>query len=78
MAGRRVFVPLLLTGLAARLGYIRLTSGMGWIESDAALVAFATATILEIARTTCRGSTTSWLRWRLPPPSPPTSSPPPR
>jgi hypothetical protein len=48
-AGLRVFVPLLLTGLAARLGYIRLTSGMAWIESDAALVAFATATVLEIA-----------------------------
>jgi hypothetical protein len=37
-----------LTGVAARLGYLRLASGMGWIESDAALVAFATATILEI------------------------------
>jgi Domain of unknown function (DUF4126) len=44
----RVFVPLLLTGVAARLGYLRLTPGMAWIESDAALVAFATATILEI------------------------------
>jgi hypothetical protein len=43
-----VFVPLLLTGVAARLGYLRLTPGMGWIESDAALVAFTTATILEI------------------------------
>ena len=47
-AGLRVFVPLLLTGLAARLGYLRLTPSMGWLESDAALVAFATATILEI------------------------------
>jgi hypothetical protein len=43
-----VFVPLLLTGLAARLGYIRLTSGMAWLDSDPALVALATATVLEI------------------------------
>lgn len=43
-----MFVPLLLTGLAARLGYIRLTAGMAWVESDAALVAFALATVLEI------------------------------
>jgi hypothetical protein len=47
-AGLRVFVPLLLTGLAARLGYIRLTPGMAWLDSDPALVAFATATVLEI------------------------------
>ena len=43
-----MFVPLLLTGLAARLGYIRLTSGMAWLDSDPALVALATATVLEI------------------------------
>jgi hypothetical protein len=43
-----VFVPLLLTGLAARLGYIRHTSGMAWLDSDPALVALATATVLEI------------------------------
>jgi hypothetical protein len=48
-AGLRVFVPLLLTGLAARLGYLRLTPGMAWIGSDAALLAFATATVLEVA-----------------------------
>lgn len=43
-----MFVPLLLTGLAARLGYLRLTPSMDWIGSDPALVAFATATVLEI------------------------------
>ena len=37
-AGLRVFVPLLLTGLAARLGYLTLTPSMRWIGSDAALV----------------------------------------
>jgi len=47
-AGLRVFVPLLLTGLAARFGYLRLVAGMAWIESDSALVAFATATVVEI------------------------------
>jgi hypothetical protein len=47
-AGLRVFVPLLLTGLAERLGYLRLTPGMTWIGSDAALLAFATATVLEV------------------------------
>src|SRR4030095_9852904 len=47
-AGLRVFVPLLLTGLAARLGYLTLTPSMTWIGSDAALLAFATATVLEV------------------------------
>ncbi len=47
-AGFRVFVPLLLTGLASRLGYLQLTSEMAWLGSDAALVALATATVLEV------------------------------
>src|SRR5262245_46999156 len=47
-AGLRIFVPLLLTGVAARLGVLPLTPGMAWIGSDVALVAFTTATILEI------------------------------
>jgi len=47
-AGLRVFVPLLLTGVAARLGVLTLTPGMAWIGSDVALVAFATATVVEI------------------------------
>lgn len=48
-AGLRVFIPLLLTSLAARFGYLTLAPGMSWIASDAALVAFATAAIVEIA-----------------------------
>jgi len=48
-AGLRVFVPVLLTGVAARLGMITLTPGMAWIGSDVALVAFGTATLVEIA-----------------------------
>lgn len=47
-AGLRVFVPLFLTGVAARLGVLTLTPGMAWIQSDVALVAFATATLLEV------------------------------
>jgi hypothetical protein len=47
-AGLRVFVPLLLTGLAARAGYLTLTPGMSWIGSDAALLAFGTATLAEV------------------------------
>jgi hypothetical protein len=47
-AGLRVFIPLLLTGLAARAGYLTLTPSMAWIGSDAALLAFATATVLEV------------------------------
>jgi hypothetical protein len=47
--GFRVFVPLLLAGSAARLGYLGLTSDMAWLGSDAALVALATATVLEVS-----------------------------
>ena len=47
-AGLRVFIPLLITSLAARSGYLALTPGMSWIASDAALVAFATAAIVEV------------------------------
>jgi hypothetical protein len=47
--GFRVFVPLLLTGTAARLGHLDLTADMAWLGSDAALVALATATVLEVS-----------------------------
>jgi hypothetical protein len=48
-AGLRVFVPLLITSAAARLGFLTLTPGMSWLGSDAALVALATAAAVEIA-----------------------------
>ena len=48
-AGLRVSVPLVITSVAARLGYLTLTPGMSWIGSDAALIAFATAAVVEIA-----------------------------
>jgi hypothetical protein len=47
--GFRVFVPLLFAGSAARLGYLELTPDMAWLGSDTALVALATATVLEVS-----------------------------
>jgi hypothetical protein len=47
--GFRIFVPLLLVGVAGRLGYLQLTPEMAWLASDAALVALATATVLEVS-----------------------------
>ena len=47
--GFRVFVPLLVTGLAARFDYLVLGDGFAWLGSDAALLAFGAATLLEIA-----------------------------
>lgn len=48
-AGLRVFVPLLITSVAARSGYVTLTTGMTWLGSDAALAAFATALVVEVS-----------------------------
>jgi uncharacterized protein DUF4126 len=47
--GFRVFVPLLFTGSAARLGYLALTPDMAWLASDAALVALGAATVFEVS-----------------------------
>jgi hypothetical protein len=47
-AGFRVFVPLLALSLAARGGYVPLSTGFEWIASDAALAACGAATALEI------------------------------
>lgn len=46
--GFRVFVPFLILSIAARGGHLSLAPGFGWIASDAALIAFAVATTLEI------------------------------
>lgn len=45
--GFRVFVPLLVAGLAARLGYIPLTDSFAWLQSTPALIALGTAAVLE-------------------------------
>jgi hypothetical protein len=46
--GFRVFVPLLLVGLAARSGHLELAADMAWLGSDGALVALGTATLIEV------------------------------
>ena len=47
--GFRVFVPLLLLSAAAFSGHLELSSGFSWIGTLPALVAFASATVIEIA-----------------------------
>jgi Domain of unknown function (DUF4126) len=47
--GFRVFVPLLVTCLAARADILPLNETFGWLDSDAALVALGAATGLEAA-----------------------------
>jgi hypothetical protein len=46
--GFRVFVPLLGMSIASLTGHLTLSSGFEWIGSPPALIAFATATILEV------------------------------
>ncbi|HLX68984.1 MAG TPA: DUF4126 domain-containing protein [Verrucomicrobiae bacterium] len=46
--GFRVFVPLLITSIAAKTGHLTLVPAFQWIGSDIALWTFATATVLEI------------------------------
>ena len=46
--GFRVFVPLLVTSLAAQTGHLTLSGSFEWIGSKPALIAFAAATVLEI------------------------------
>lgn len=47
--GFRIFVPLLILNLAAGSGQVSLAGNFDWIASRPALVAFAVATVLEIA-----------------------------
>lgn len=45
--GFRVFLPLLIAGLAARAGYVSLIDSLSWLESTPALIALGTAAGLE-------------------------------
>lgn len=45
--GFRLFVPLLIAGLAARLGFIPLTDGFAWLGSTAGLITLGTAALAE-------------------------------
>jgi hypothetical protein len=47
-AGFRVFVPLLAASAAAHTGHLTLAPGFEWIGSMPALVAFGSATLLEV------------------------------
>ena len=47
--GFRVFVPLLVAGIAAKAGYLELAGGFSWMGSNLAIAIFAVATALEIA-----------------------------
>ncbi len=48
-AGFRVFVPLLLAGLAAHFGHLPLAAGFGWLDDPLVLVVLALAAIIEVA-----------------------------
>ncbi|MBN1150150.1 DUF4126 domain-containing protein [candidate division WOR-3 bacterium] len=47
--GFRVFVPFLVMSIAAKAGFLTLSPGFVWVSSTPALIAFAVATVLEIA-----------------------------
>jgi hypothetical protein len=47
--GFRVFVPLLAMSIASLSGHLTLSHGFQWIGTYSAFMAFATATILEVA-----------------------------
>lgn len=47
-AGLRVFVPLLIAGLAARFGEIQLAAGFEWLSSMPVLIGLGLAALLEI------------------------------
>lgn len=45
--GFRLFVPLLIAGLAARMGFIPLTEGFAWLASTTGLMTLGTAAVAE-------------------------------
>ncbi len=47
-SGFRVFVPLLIASIAGLAGWLPLSPGMQWIGTVPALIAFATATVVEV------------------------------
>ena len=47
-AGLRVFVPVFGAGLAGHFGYVELSPAFAWVAGWPALIAFGTATVLEI------------------------------
>ncbi len=47
-AGLRVFIPLLVLNLAARFEFVDLASGLEWVGSTGALLAFSVASAVEV------------------------------
>ena len=47
--GFRVFVPFLLVAIAAKSGQVHLAGGFEWLGTDAALIMFGIAALLEVA-----------------------------
>jgi hypothetical protein len=47
--GFRIFVPLLVASAAALTGHLELTPSLAWIGTRPALIAFAAATVAEVA-----------------------------
>lgn len=48
-AGFRIFVPLLLTGLAARYNYLPVGDTFAWVATTPALIMLAVAAVMEVA-----------------------------
>lgn len=46
--GFRVFVPLLVMGVANKVGYLELSQGFAWIGSYPAIIIFSVATVVEV------------------------------
>ena len=46
--GFRVFLPLLIMGLAVKAGYMPVSSGFEWVATTPALIMFAVAALVEI------------------------------
>src|SRR5690606_12913784 len=47
--GFRIFTPLLITGIFVHVDWLTLSEGFSWIGSTPAIIAFAVATLFEVA-----------------------------
>jgi len=47
--GFRIFIPLLMASIAAKFGWLNVSSGFEWLGTFPAIISFAVASVLEIA-----------------------------